>query len=104
MAMREWLYILRPVRAAMLSEGPNEPEALALTAHVEHMRHLTEAGVVILAGRTQYDDMRTMGLVILRAENEEAALRLMEADPPVLAGIMTAELHPYMVAFQSDQR
>jgi uncharacterized protein YciI len=103
MSMPEWLYVLRPLRAGMLSEGPDEREAAALSAHVEYMRELSESGVLILAGRTQYEDMRTMGLVILRAENEQAARAVMEADPPVLAGIMSAELHPYMVAFRSRQ-
>ncbi|MCB1216984.1 hypothetical protein KDL44_06305 [bacterium] len=97
--MKEWLYILRPLREAMLSEGPSPEEMQVLSAHGAHLQQLLEQGRLVLAGRTQYDDMRTMGLVVLRAEDEDAARRLMESDPPVLAGVMSAELHPYHVAF-----
>ena len=97
--MKEWLYILRPTREQMLIEGPDDREAAALLEHVRHLERLQQAGTLVLAGRTQYDDMRTMGLVIFRVEDEASAQRLMESDPPVAAGVMSAELHPYKVAF-----
>ncbi|MEZ5338046.1 MAG: YciI family protein [bacterium] len=97
--MKEWLYILRPLREAMLTEGPSPGELQVLSAHGAHLQQLLEQGSLVLAGRTQYDDMRTMGLVVLRAADEESARSLMESDPPVAAGVMSAELHPYHVAF-----
>ena len=102
--MKDWLYILRPLRAAMLSDGPNEDELQIMQAHVQHMQQLLADGTLVLAGRTQYDDMRTMGLVIFRAEDEASARQLMASDPPVSAGIMSAELHPYAVAFLTERR
>ncbi|MCB1221736.1 MAG: hypothetical protein H7A35_08680 [Planctomycetales bacterium] len=97
--MKEWLYILRPLREAMLTEGPTEDELRVLGEHVAHLTRLRDEGTLVLAGRTQYDDMRTIGLVVLRAPDEEAAQALMESDPPVANGVMSAELHPYIVAF-----
>ncbi len=101
--MKDWLYILRPVREAMLSEGPDEREMQVLQQHVAHMQRLLQEGTLVLAGRTQYDDMRTMGLVIFRAADEDAARQLMESDPPVAQGVMTGELHPYQVAFMAGR-
>lgn len=97
--MKDWLYILRPIREEMLTNGPDEREAAVLMEHVRHLERLQQVGTLVLAGRTQYDDMRTMGLVVFRAEDEDSARLLMESDPPVAAGVMSAELHPYKVAF-----
>ena len=100
--MADWLYILRPLREGMLSDGPTDTESAVLLAHLEHMQRIMEDGSLVLAGRTQYADMRTMGIVIIRAQDEEAARALMESDPPVAAGVMSAELHPYAVAFMGS--
>jgi uncharacterized protein len=56
------------------------------------------SGQVILAGRTLEEGAKTIGLVIFEALNEEEATAFMKADPAVMAGVMTAELHPYRVA------
>lgn len=47
------------------------------------------------AGRTLE---KTFGLVIFEAESEVEARRLMNNDPAVTEGMMTAELFPYHVA------
>jgi uncharacterized protein len=36
--------------------------------------------------------------VVFEAKDQEDALEFMNADPAVLAGVMTAELHPFSVA------
>ena len=97
--MKDWLYILKPLREEMLTVGPNEQEMQLMGEHVRHLQQLLNDGVLILAGRTQYDDMRTMGLVVFRAVDDQAARELMLSDPPVAGGVMSAELHPYQVAF-----
>lgn len=38
------------------------------------------------------------GLLIFEAEHEAAARTFMEVDPAVVAGVMSATLHPYLVA------
>ena len=43
---------------------------------------------------------KTFGLVIFEAIDETAARAFMNSDPAVMEKIMTAELHPYMVALQ----
>ena len=49
--MKEWLYILRPLREAMLTEGPTEDELRVLGEHVAHLTRLRDEGTLVLAGR-----------------------------------------------------
>ena len=94
----EWIYILRPVRGGMLSDGPTPEEAEVLEEHYKYLRDLTEQGVVMLAGRTLRNDERTLGLVLLRSDSEEEGRRIMNEDPAVRRGLMAAELEPFRIS------
>ena len=72
--------------------------------HFARLAKATDAGQVILAGRTTEALDRTFGLVIFEAESEEAARLFMESDPAVEARIMSATLHPYSVALYRKLR
>ena len=95
--MKEYLYLLRPVRAEMVTAGPNEREQKVLGEHVAYLTQLTKEGTLLVAGRTQEAD--SMGIAIFRAASDEDANKIMKGDPAVAQGIMTATLHPYSVAF-----
>ena len=71
--------------------------------HFAHLAKAAEAGKDILAGRTTESLAETLGLATFEAENEQAARLFVESDPMVVAGIMTATLHPYSVALQRKQ-
>jgi len=43
---------------------------------------------------------KTFGIAIFEAADEAAARKFMEEDPAVVAGVMTAELHPFSVVLQ----
>lgn len=62
------------------------------------LQGLLKEGKLILAGKTEGLDSKTFGIVIFEADSEEEAKMIMDSDPAVLEGIMTAELHPYRVA------
>jgi uncharacterized protein YciI len=96
--MAEFLYILRPVRPAMLSEGPTPEEQRAVADHFAYLTDLTEKGIMILVGRTQTSGPDTMGLAIFEAADEDAARAIMAADPAVARGVMGATLYPYKIA------
>ena len=99
-ASGEYLYVLRPVRLEMVTEGPTEEELPVLERHSAYLRELGARGVVRMAGRTQNDDASTFGVVIFRAETPEEARRIMTEDPAVDGGLMTAELFPYRIAVE----
>lgn len=68
--------------------------------HFQRLVKYKQEGIVILAGRTQYEtnnpDM--MGLVIFPAKDKKEALQFMMDDPAVKNGIMLAKVHPYAIA------
>ena len=68
--------------------------------HFQRLIKLKEEGIVILAGRTEYnvDNPDMAGLVIFYAADDKAASQLMNEDPAVKNNIMLAKVHPYSVA------
>ena len=101
--MQEWLYVLKVTRLEMLTEGSTEEEDRIVGEHFQHLKRLKEEGITILMGRTTDDDETTMGLVIFRAENEAEARRVMESDPAIRNGVMSATLYPYRVAIMEGR-
>src|SRR5438046_9006002 len=72
----------------------------ALSRHFARFKHAIETGELILAGRTSESGDKTFGIAIFEAKDEPAAQAFMESDPAVVAGLMTAELHPFAVALE----
>ena len=84
----------------MLRTGPTAAEQAVVAEHFAYLQHLTAQGVIILVGRTLTTDENTMGLAIFRAESEDAARQIMNGDPAVNKGVMTATLYPFKVVLQ----
>ena len=99
-----FLYVLKLSRTALLVEGPTDDETRILERHVAYLERLTDEGVVVLFGRTQNADESTIGLVIFEARDEDAAREVMQADPAVDEGLMTATLFPYRIAGMRSPR
>lgn len=91
------MYILEPVRAG-LATNPTPQEDAAVERHFAHLQDMLAAGRLLLAGRTLEDS--PFGIVIFEAETEAEARSIMESDPAVRDGVMTAVLHPYRVALR----
>ena len=96
--MQQWLYVLKPTRLEMLTEGSTPEEEEIVSRHFAYLSDLTEQGIMILVGRTQTADESTFGIVIFEAEDEATARAIMENDPAVKNGVMHATLYPYRVA------
>ena len=88
----------------MLSDGATPEEGRIVAEHFGSHRRLTEAGVVLMAGRTQTTDYSTFGIVVFCAESEAAAHELVAGDPAVMHRVMRARLHPYGTALRGDVR
>jgi len=98
--MQEFLYKLQLVRKDMLRAGPTESEQAIVTEHFAYLQNLNAQGVIIFVGRTLNIDENAMGLAVFRAESEDAARRIMNDDPAVKKGVMTATLYPFKVVLQ----
>lgn len=87
----------------MLRTGPTEQEEAVVAEHFAYLQELTAKGTMILVGRTQTTDENTMGLAVFRAESEDAARQIMNNDPVVKKGIMTATFYPFKVVLREKQ-
>ena len=97
-ARRQYLYVLRITPPFQTEAAWTEAENAAVSRHFDRLAKATAAGQVILAGRTGEPLDKTFGLVIFEADSDADAKAFMDADPAVVAGLMTATLHPYAVA------
>ena len=96
--MQQYLYRLNLIRPALLTEGPTKAEQATLGRHLAYLEELKARGSLILAGRTLTTGPETFGIAIFEAADEAAARAIMNADPAIAEGVMTAELFPYRVA------
>jgi uncharacterized protein YciI len=94
----QWLYYLVPARLGMVTGEATAEEIETVSRHFAYLKDLTEKGVMVLMGRTQNNDESTFGIAIFEAEDESAAQKIMENDPAVMGGVMTATLYPYKIA------
>lgn len=97
---QQFLYVLRLSPRLHDDRAWTDADNAAVARHFAQLKEATANGRVILAGRTLEPGDRTFGLVIFEARDEADARRFMESDPAVVAGVMTATLHPYAVALQ----
>ncbi len=68
--------------------------------HFNYLKGLLESGKLVMAGRTVNMPMTEsdMGIAILETDSEEEARVIMENDPAVRGGIMTAEFFEFSLA------
>jgi uncharacterized protein YciI len=95
-----FIYVLRLVPRLYDDKKWTKKDKAALDRHSSRFREAIKSGQLILAGRTKEPGDKTFGIAIFRASDEAAARAFMKADPAVSAGLMTAELHPFAVAFE----
>lgn len=79
---------------------PTPEESAVFSEHFAYLKALTKQGQVLLAGPCTD---AAFGIVIFRAESDEAAQELMDNDPALKSGIMTAELHPFVASLFSPE-
>ncbi|NRF69008.1 hypothetical protein HLB44_18605 [Aquincola sp. S2] len=98
--LQQFVYVLRVSPAFHDASKWTQKENEAVGRHFTRLKEATATGRVILAGKTSEALDATFGLVIFEAEDEKVARQFMETDPAVAAGVMSATLHPYVLALQ----
>jgi len=96
---RQWLIVLKPTRATFPADATEQEMAL-VHRHAAHLQELSDAGKLILAGRTR-EEADPMGIVILTGVDATEARRIVDEDPAVASGVFRAELRAYQVAIGS---
>jgi len=89
--MPEYIYLIHPIRHGFF-DVPTAEEDVVMEEHFQYLQKASKEGTVMLAGPCTDE---TFGLVVFRAENEQAARSFMSNDPFVKANVMIAELHPF---------
>jgi uncharacterized protein YciI len=97
---KQFIYVLRLVPRLHSDSAWTKEDNMALSRHFVRFQHAIETRELILAGRTKEPGDKTFGIAIFEAKDEAAARAFMESDPAVVAGLMTAELHPFAVAHE----
>lgn len=97
---KQFIYVLRLVPRLHSDSAWTKEDNAAIARHFARFKQAIEARKLILAGRTQEPGDKTFGIAIFEAKDEAAARKFMESDPAVVAGLMTAELHPFSVALE----
>ena len=101
---QQYIYVLHLTPRMHEANAWTDKENGVIGQHFARLANATDAGQVILAGRTSEALDKTFGLVIFEAEDEEAARLFMQSDPAVVANIMSATLHRYSVALYRKTR
>jgi uncharacterized protein YciI len=89
-----FIYMLRPTSRRLIDETTADEEA-RLGEHFEYLERALEEGKLILTGPCLDGEF---GVVLFRAGTDDEALELVQSDPAVRYGLMTAELHPFRVS------
>lgn len=97
---KQFIYVLRLVPRLYADSAWTREDNMAISRHFVRFQHAVETGELILTGRTSEPGDKTFGIAIFQAKDEESARKFMESDPAVVAGLMTAELHPFAVALE----
>jgi uncharacterized protein YciI len=79
------------------TDATQEEVAAAMRGHMANMEKLSAAGKLLVAGPfADKGDWR--GIFILKCDTLEEANALVATDPAVVAGLLKAEIHPWMTA------
>jgi len=97
---KQFIYVLHLVPRLHDDKAWTVEDKAAVDRHLANFKAAVQSGQLILAGRTKEPGDKTFGIAIFEAADEAAALKFMETDPAVVAGVMTAELHPFAVVLE----
>ena len=95
--MPEYIYLIHPFRDGFF-EAPTVEENAVMEEHFRYLEKAVQADRLVLAGPCLDD---TFGIVLLQAENDQAAKDFMFNDPSVVNNIMMAELHPIRLSVKA---
>jgi uncharacterized protein YciI len=91
-----FMYTLYPTRLEMFTSGPTDAERSSAAEHWIYSQQMLREGVVVFAGRAiEPTSEGAFAIVVIRADSQDDARALMNADPAVRSGIFRARLFPF---------
>jgi len=92
--MPTYLYKITPVRSGF-ADSPTDAEIEAMSQHFSYLKRLLAEGTLFLAGPCTD---AAFGIVIFDAGSLEEAQTITAADPAVVAGVVSVELHEFRIS------
>ena len=75
-----------------------EPDGMRLVdEHFKRLQALTQQGVCIFSGHSLNQDDTGFGIIVVRAESEAAARKIIDEDQLVKAGLVRGTVFPFQV-------
>ncbi len=97
-----FLYTLHLKRPAIKTEGPTPAEAAVVKRHWARLLELAATKTLIFAGRILLLGEEGCAHIVFRAGSEHEARAIMESDPVVVEGVMTARLYPFQAMLLTE--
>ena len=98
---KQFIYVLKLIPRLLEEKNWTKEDGEIVGRHFRRLQQLHKEGRVILAGRTLNEsDPSQFGVVIIVADSEAEARKMMEEDDAVKEKIMTAQLFPFSVALK----
>ena len=97
-----YLYKLIAAQPEMMAKGLTPEQTQIMQEHLDHLKSLSDEGLIVLAGRTLNNDETTFGIVMLRADSDAAAGEIMSRDPGIRKGLFRATLFPFLITAQES--
>ena len=97
---KEYIGVLALTEKYKIEKNWTPKDQAIVGEHFQRLVKMKDEGIVVLAGRTQYDlnNADMMGIVIFYATDDKGALQFMMDDPAVKNNIMQTKVHPYSIA------
>ncbi len=93
-----WLVILRPTRAELPFDPTPEEEGI-VGEHFAHLLRLRDEGKLVLAGPSPVPG-DTIGIAVFDVDDEAEVRAIVDVDPAVVNGVMTAEIRPLRISIR----
>jgi uncharacterized protein YciI len=93
---KQFALLLKPTQPGFLQK-PGPEETALVQEHLRHLQSLADQGVCIFAGRTLNQDVSAFGIIVVRAESEAAAQKILEDDALIRAGLVRGTVLPFQV-------
>ena len=97
-----YLYRLLAAQTEMMTKGLTPEQAQIMQEHLDHLKSLSDKGLIVIAGRTLNNDETTFGIVMLHADSDAAAREIMSRDPGIQKGLFKATLFPFLITAQES--
>ena len=93
-----WLVVLRPTRAE-LPFDPTPEEERIVGEHYARLLRLRDEGKLVLAGPSPVAG-DTIGIAVFDVDDEAEVQAILDVDPAVVNGVMTAEIRPFRISIR----